>query len=51
MPQAAIVELANCGNLRTVRSALSQLLEEGSVVRSGPHHTPVYQLAAVEMAA
>ena len=53
MPIAAIVDRANCGKLRTVRSALSQLREEGRVVSGGKNNTVVYRLAAVdeEMAA
>jgi hypothetical protein len=48
MPIDAIVERANCGNRRTVRSALSQLREEGRVVMGGKNLGTVYQLAIEE---
>jgi ribosomal protein S25 len=53
MPIHAIAERANCGKLRTVRSALTQLREEGRVVRGGSNYSTVYRLAAEdeEMAA
>ena len=48
VPIRAIVERAGCGKIRTVRSALSQLREEGRVVMGGKKHSPVYQLATEE---
>lgn len=48
VPIHVIVARANCGKLRTVRSALSQLKDEGRIVRGGSNNNPVYQLAAAE---
>ena len=46
MPARTIVARANCGNIRTVRSALTQLREEGRVVRGGQTQNMVYRLVA-----
>jgi hypothetical protein len=42
-PVQAIVDRAEIGNIRTVRSALAQLREEGRVIRGGQNNEPVYQ--------
>lgn len=41
---------ACCGKIRTVRSAISQLVEEGRVDRGGARFAPTYTIAK-EMAA
>ena len=46
-PLQAVIDRANCGRKRTVRSALSQLREEGRVEWGGPKHSMVYRLAAM----
>jgi DNA-binding GntR family transcriptional regulator len=45
-----IAEIAGCGKIRTVRSAISQLVEEGRVARGGLRYAPTYTIAK-EMAA
>ena len=44
-----IAARAGCGKIRTVRSAISQLVEEGRVARNG-RYLPTYTIAK-EMAA
>ena len=44
-----ITALAGCGKIRTVRSAISQLIEEGRIVRNR-RYAPTYSIAK-EMAA
>ena len=39
---------AGCGKIRTVRSALSQLVEEGRVVRGGVRPNPTYTPAMAQ---
>ena len=36
---------AGCGKIRTVRSALGQLIEEGRIVRGGVRPDPTYTIA------
>jgi len=45
-----ITARAGCGKIRTVRSAISQLIEEGRVIRGGARYLPTYTIAK-EMAA
>ena len=48
LPIAEVVARAGCGNIRTVRSAISQLKEEGRIITGGTHNNPLYRLAVVE---